>query len=90
MAQWCGFGEEQQKVLAGVAVIPVCLTNVGGVTHARESNVGPPKRGEGLVFTRLLSLTCSHPNLYARPYVIPCISRAANFWPPGIAPHTCC
>jgi len=30
MAQWCGFGEEQQKVLAGVAVIPVCLTNLAG------------------------------------------------------------
>ena len=44
----------------GMAVIPVCRTKIGGVAHARESYVGPSKRGEVLVvFITQTSLTCN-------------------------------
>jgi hypothetical protein len=43
-----------------VAVIPVCGTKIRGVTHARDSYVGPPKRGEVLVTLIIhASLTCN-------------------------------
>ena len=91
MAQWCGFGEEQKRALAGVAVIPVCRTKIGGVTHARNSNVGPSKRGDGLVVLIIHPyMTCSLRETNASPEVSLGILCAVKFWPCEVAPFTYC
>ena len=74
-----------------MAVIPVCRTKIGGVTQARESYVGPSKRGEVLVaLINHASLTCSHRENNTSPYRTLCILCAAKFRPCEATPCARC